>query len=358
MALSLRINDRIRTRNVEFFNQFNVSLRFDHIASGFAFSAVFNPDNLSQKEMFCVGHDHIAEVFYKGKKLLTGYILSNGFADGAVQEMTTFGGYSLPGFLEDCQISPDNYPLQMDGLTLRQIAEKIIKPFRLSMIVDPVVSGAMNSVYEKATAEPGETIKDFLTKLATQKNILISHNENGAVLFTRANTKKEPILDFDVTLPNPIPFTHMQLGFDGQRMHSEIHVIKQADENGGNVGQSKIVNPYVPFVYRPRVIVQSAGNDVDTDLVARNALSEELKGLKLIIQTDRWEYNENGIILPNNIITVLNPKVYCYKKTKWFVEQVDFQGDQEKLTTTMTCVLPEVYNGQTPTYLWKGINLH
>jgi hypothetical protein len=79
----------------------------------------------------------------------------------------------------------------------------------------------------------------------------------------------------------------------------------------------------------------------------------------LVIETDRWEYdNENGIILPNNVITVLNPEIYIFKKEQWFIEQVDFVGDQGALKTTLTCVLPWVYNGQAPRYLWQGINLH
>jgi prophage tail gpP-like protein len=189
--------------------------------------------------------------------------------------------------------------------------------------------------------------------------VLVTHNAAGNLVFTRANTNRRPILDFDATVPNPIPFTKMKLGVNGQGMHSHIHVIKQADEDGGNAGESVVRNPYVPFVYRPRVIVQSSGSDVDTELVANNALADELRNVKLVIETDRWEYdNENGIILPNNVITVLNPEIYIFKKEQWFIEQVDFVGDQGALKTTLTCVLPWVYNGQAPRYLWQGINLH
>jgi prophage tail gpP-like protein len=374
VSLVLKINDRIQTRTVEFWNEFNLSLRFDSVASAFSFRGVFNPNNPDHKEMFCVGHDHVAMVEYEGKRMITGYVVSHGFTDGPQKDVATFGGYSTPGFLEDCNIAPPQdgtliFPsddeeiddsgswLQMDGMTLREIAAKLIKPFGLQMVVHDSVATEMDAAYEKATAEPGETVKAFLTKLAAQKNVIITHNEWGHLVFTRTQTKRIPILNFDSEKRNIIPFDKMDLGFNGQAMHSHIFVVKQPDDEDGNAGQSMIRNPYVPFVYRPRVIVQSAGDDIDTELAAKNALADELRGMKLVITTDRWDYG-NGLILPNNLITVKNPEVYLYDRSTWFIEQVDFVGNPEKLTTTITCCLPEVYSGETPSYLWKGINVH
>lgn len=348
----LRINDRIRTRKVEFFNGFNVSLRYDSIASAFSFNFFFNPNNIEHKEMACVGHYHIATIEHNNELLLTGYVLSEKFNDSPAKKLSGFGGYSLPGVLEDCEIPPSLYPLQSDGLSLKEIAEKIIQPFGLKMIIDPAVSSKMNAVYEKTTAGASQNIKSYLTELAAQKNIIISHNEKGNLLFTEAKIKK-PILNFD----GGIPFTSMELSFNGQAMHSEITVIKQAGKDGGNAGQSTVKNPFVPYVFRPKVVTQSSGDDIDTELAAKNIRAAELKNLKLTIVTDRWEV-EGKVIKPNNLISVTNPEVYLYKKTDWFIEQVDLAGDNTKTTATLTCVLPDVYNGQEPNYIFKGINLH
>lgn len=359
MSLVLKINDRFRDRTVEFFTQFNMSLRFDAIASSFAFRAVFNPDNKDHKELFCVGHYHIAKIEFNGKRLLTGYIPSHGFASGPTKQEATFGGYSLPGFLEDCQIPTTSYPLQMDGSSLRDIAEKLIAPFRLTMVVDPAVSTLMDEVYDKATAEPTQTIKDYLTGLAAQKNILITSNEFGHIVFTKAKTNLKPILDFDPSKENTIPIPIMSLSFDGQQMHSHIYVVQQADKDGENDGTPYIIrNPFVPYVFRPKVVIQSEGSEVNAEQVAMNALAEELRHLKFVIETDRWEQINGNLIEPNNIITVKNPEIYLYNKTKLFIEQVDYTGDTKEQTTRITCCLPEVYNGQIPKYLWEGINIH
>jgi prophage tail gpP-like protein len=354
----LRINDRIRTRRVTFFNQYQLVLAYNSFASSFSFNGYFNPQNKEHKDIYCIGHYHLAYLEHGGELILTGNVVSESFKDSAKKEMAKFAGYSLPGVLEDCTSPPSLYPLQSDGLTLKEIASKLIKPFGLGMVIDSAVAGAMNEAYEKTTAEPTQSIQEYLTELAAQKNIVISHTAKGNLLFTKANTTKKPILNFDATRADSIPFDSMGLDYNGQGMHSHIHVIKQASKDGGNAGEFEIRNPYVPFVYRPITIIQSSGDDNDTEKVARMALSSELKNLKLVITTDRWETEDGKIIKPNNNITVLNPEVYLYKKSTWFIESIAFTGDEKKTTAVLTCVLPEVYNGKTPDYMFKGINLH
>lgn len=351
--MEIRINDRIRNRRIEFFNNFKLSLRYDSIASSFSFSFYFDPENQEHVDMACIGHYHLATVEHNGQLLLTGFVLSEGFTDSAQKELVSFGGYSLPGVLEDCEIPPSLYPLQSDGLSLREIAQKLIAPFGIKMTVDAAVASKMDAVYETTTAKESEKIKTFLSRLAAQKNIIISHTAEGKLLFTQANTRQKPILNFD----GGIPFTRMALSFNGQAMHSQITVMKQADVDGGNAGESTINNPYVPFVFRPRVAIQDSGNDNDTAQAARNLLSAELKNLKLTIEMDRWEIDGN-IIMPNNVITVINPKVYLFKKTEWFIEAVSLAGDNKSQTATLECVLKSVYDGSTPKYIFEGINLH
>lgn len=341
--MNLKINDRLRVRNIKFFNNFNLNLRYDSVASSFSFGFYFDPKNNEHKELACVSHFHEAIVEHNGETLVTGYILGESFASASTRKLVSFGGYSLPGVLEDCEIPPSVYPLQSDGLTLRQIAEKLIKPFGIKMIVDPAVASRMNQVYEKTTADIKQPIKGYLTELAAQRNIIISHNVKGELLFTEAKANQAPIMHFELG----IPATEMSLSFSGQDMHSEITVMKQSSLDGGNAGQYTIHNPFVPIVYRPKVITQSSGDDIDTEKAARNALAAELKNIVLTIVTDRWEI-DGKIIKPNNIITATNPELYLFKKTKWFIESVTLTGDNTKTTATLNCVLPEVYNGQVP----------
>lgn len=344
-GMVLKINDRIKIRTVQFFNNFSLDLIYDSIASTFKFSFYFDPENHDQEELSCVSHFHEAQLFYNGELLITGYILSQAYVSDVQRELVNISGYAKAGVLEDCQIPPSLYPLQSDGLSLIQIAQKFTKPFDLSIYVDGSVSAKMNLAYEKTTANESQSIKDYLTELAIQRDIILTHDSGGDLLFTKAKTNLKPIIAFDQS--NFMGATQMQLSFAGQGLHSEITVIKQADSKGGEAGQYTIYNPFVPIVYRPKVIVQSSGDVNSLQETAQQALAAEIKSIVLTITTDRWVIN-GKILKPNNLISVVNPEIYLYKKTNWFIESISFEGDSEKTIATIKCVLPCVYDGSVP----------
>jgi prophage tail gpP-like protein len=352
--MNLKINDRIKVRNIEFFNKFSVNLKYDSVGSTFAFSYYFDPKNDEHRELSCVSHFHEATVQHNGETLVTGYILSEVFNSNNVKQLVQCAGYSLPGVLEDCQIPPSLYPLQSDGLTLRQIAKKLLQPFNIKMIVDSSVSSKMDIVYDKTTAKESDSIKSYLTDLASQRDIIITHNEYGNLVFTKIKANMIPLLTFEPG-NNSIPFTNMSMSFSGQPMHSEITVMKQASSDGGNAGETTISNPYVPIVYRPKVLIQNSGDDNSIEDAAKNALAAELKNINLIIDTDRWDV-DGKIIRPNNLISVINPELYIFKKTNWFIESVDYSGDEKGERAKITCVPVEVYNGKTPTNIFVDVH--
>lgn len=343
---------KIKKRKYDFFNRFQLNLKYDSVASTFSFDCYFNPENKDHRELLHVGHFHPITVEHNEELLVSGILLSETFRDSSVKQLTSLGGYSFPGVLEDCQIPTSIYPLQSDGLSLREIAQKIIRPFNLEMIIDPVVRKKMNAVYDTSTANELQPIKAYLSELASQKNIILSHTPEGKLLFTQANTKKTPIIDFNIPDGGSIPGTSMSLTFNGQLMHSQITVLKQAGISGGNAGEITVTNPFVPFTFRSKVLVQNSGDDNDTRKAAKNALAKELQNIKLKITTDRFEVDEK-IIKPDNIVSVINPDIFLFKKTNWFIESINFTGNEKQTTAVLNCVLPEVYNGKTPTNIFE-----
>lgn len=353
--MELFINDRIRNRKVDFFSDFTLELKMNQVASAFTFKGYFNPNNTEHKEMYCIGHDHVATLKHKDQLLLTGYIMSQKFIETTVDQLAEFSGYSFPGVLEDCNIPPDSWPLQFDGMNLKEIAQRVCAPYSVKVIVSPSVASEMEKNYEKVEAEPTQTVKDFLAELVGQRNVLMSHDAKGNLVFTRANVNQKPVINYG---GDGVPCTTVGTAFNGQGMHSHITVVKQANQKeGGNTSQITIRNPYVPFVVRHRVVTQTSGDDVDTESVARAVLAEELRNIAWEVTIDRWDINKR-LLMPGEVITLIAPKAYLYKKTKLLIEGISYSGNPESFSATLSCVLPEVYSGATPAYLFKGINLH
>lgn len=351
--MNLRINHRLGIVDVKYFSDFTVNLRYDSIASTFGIQFYFDPKNQQHAEMACVSHFHECILQHNGETLITGYILSQSFTLNSKKQLVSIGGYSKPGVLEDCEIPTSLYPLQTDGLTLREIALKLIAPFGIGLVVDGIAQKDSAEVFtldekldakiEKTNAKESQNIKSYLTSLAVQRNVILSHDEKGNLVFTEAKTMKTPIFHVE----KGVIATEIKMTFNGQGIHSQITAIKQADVDGGDAGEHTVYNPYCPIVFRPKVIVQSSGDINTIEEFANNALAAELKNISFIITVDRWEV-DNKLIRPNNIITVYCPEVYLYKKTKLFIQEVAFKGDAKSETAVLTCVLPSVYDRSAP----------
>lgn len=337
-SLSLKISGK----KFDFFNSFELSLIYNSIASVFSFEGLSFTDE--QKELFKPLQYKRAKVYFNDELLLTGTILNTSTAVENQQSLASISGYSIAGVLEDCEIPIELYPLQSDKLTIKEIIEKVIWPFGVKLNVDPEVQSLISKKYDKSTADADQTIKDYFTELSTQKNIVLSHNENGDLVLTKTKANLKPFALFDENMPS----TKISLSVDGQSVHSKITVQKQSSLDT-NVSGEETINNDIITVYRPTVKSQSSGDNSDTINAANMILASEMRAINLTINTDRWVWfdgKKEQIIKPNQIIEVLSPSNFINTKTKFFIEKVDFVGNNEGTTATLSCVLPECYNGE------------
>lgn len=339
----------INNKKFDFFNQFSLQLRFDAIASAFGFAAYFDSGNAEHKALLKPLSYARAVVEHNGEVLVTGTIIGNTFKDAPQKQLCTVSGYSVTGVLEDCEIPTSLYPLQSDGLTLKQIAEKLLKPFNIGMVISDSVKAKMDKTYNVTNAKATQTIKSYLTELAAQENIILTHTAGGSLLFTEAKADLKPVQDFERGAPG----LEFSLSINGQAMHSDITVIKEADIDSPNAGEATVKNNLVTL-FRPKVVVQSSGDENSTEQAAKNVRAEELKNIKLSISmnTDRWLTN-NKVIRPNMMISVTDAELFIYKKVNWFVESVKIDKTSEKDMAVIECVLPWVYNGGEPVNIFN-----
>jgi prophage tail gpP-like protein len=360
--MELTIYDRFKVRTVKFFNEFELSLNYDSFGSTFSFKYYFDPTNPDHKELSCVSHDHECVVTHNKQILITGFAMTQEYELEPTKKLAVISGYSKPGLFTECQIPPDLYPLQSDGVSIATIAKKITdrwKKWKIGVVVDTEVSDLANKPFKSVTASETENIDSFLLNLAQQKSLVISHDEKGNLLITKAKTKQKPFMEFDSRVPNMIPLTGSKMTYNGSAMHSHITVLKQASSDGGNAGEYTLRNPYCPIVYRPKVVSQTSGDDIDSKEAAIRELGKELdEGLKFTIKTDRWLDSKGNIIRPNSIISIFAPEMYIYTKATLFVRSIDFSGNNEQTIATLNCVIPEAFSREIPTSIFAGINMH
>lgn len=355
--------------NGKFYNYFNavvISTTLDTIASIFTFTAFYDQTNPDHKILFKPLSYYKIEFFHDdGGLIMTGTITHHSFKSSKEKNLVQISGYSLPGVLDDCQIPYSLYPLESNNRTLAQIVARLITPFHLNVITYPVVTKESSQLIAKTVAKVDETIKDYLCKVANQKNVVISHDIHGNVILFRPDINAATKLT--LTGENTL---EMELAIDGTKIHSDITCLRQPSKSDGDnlfeadegdeggfdgtfapSGQAKpflissintVKNPLV-LAYRPMVRKLTKLSFYDTNRAALNMRAAELKNIRVLFSLDRWEKISVG-----DIIEVLNPEIFINNTARMVLESTVIQQSSERKTMTGVLVLAETFTGDEP----------
>lgn len=383
-----------------------VDLIFDSVASTFSFLVYFDPSDSAMRAALQPGTYPDVVISHNNETLITGTLLSYAFKSSAApRHLVAISGYSKTGVLNDCQL-PDSMVIQFNQNTFKEICQKVCNAFNLTLVIDPAVADACDGVLDTTNFNKSETAAAFLSDLAGQINVILSHTPAGELYVTSGQSKNtvqsvETILANYTSVPrtyqmvpvsatvsgtvstavpvmakanyvNGMPNVAFEVTFDGQRMHSDITVVGQQDtmDNNATSTSEPLENPYVGksetialkdqndinnaqiygvnrTVPRPRVVIQTSGSNMTIDRAQRNVLTDELKGIILSIEQRGWLVG-GAIIRPGDIITVTNPDLHIYSSTRFFIQSARYSGNAVKETVELNCVVPETFNNDTP----------
>jgi prophage tail gpP-like protein len=361
---------KINGKYIEHYSALKISRSLDSIASIFSLAVRFNPENDDHKELFKPLQYHSIEIYSDENILMfTGTILNHAFDSDNFFNLLKISGYSKCGILEDVTIPPSMYPLESNNKSLKEIADSLCNAYGIEVYYlldsDTDVNGdfnknvgtkiktykapkkkrkqttntEVNRIFKKTTASETDSVKSYISKLTSQRNILLSHNNSGDVVMFKPNLNAKPKYYF-----NKENTLKMSSQWDGQGLHSEINVVRQPSaENSGVSTADKIKNPLITK-YRPTTKVLSSGEDTDTSKAANNELSSELKNITLKIELQDL-YSD---ILPGDLINVHNHEIYSFAYSRWMVSKIDLSIDEKSTTTSLDLVLPETYSGDIP----------
>ena len=338
---------KIKIEN-KFFNHFsNLTLKFnlDTFASVFSFDARFDPFNVEHQKIFKPLTYPKIEIFSNDMDLLlTGNIVNNDFTSTKTPQLVSFSGYTKSGILEDVTIPDSVYPLEKNNQSLSEISDQLLKPFGIGQLIESNVANEMNLVYEKAVAQPTQSVASFLTQLASQRNIVIGHTKKGDVYYFKAFIGSKPVRSYDSS-----NLLSSKMAINGRAFHSDITVRRQpSDENVGVSTVDGVKNPNVEQI-RSVCKILSSGDDTSTIQAAQNVLAAELRGIQLGLELPKIDTS----ILCGQIIEFINPELFIYKKQKFVINEIIYKEDGEADTMTINCLTPEAFTGGIPTNIFE-----
>ena len=330
---------KINGKFYDFFNNIAIIFKLDAIASTFSFVGRFDVNNSFHREIFRPLSYNEVEIFNSlGNLIFTGVIVNTSLGSSSNRTLQKISGYSKAGILEDCTIPYALYPLEKIKVSLDDVVSSIVSRYNLNYTVDSSVSNDMSLIYEKTVAQPSETIKSFIAKLAAQRNIILSHDEKGGLVFYRPDTKAKP--KFFFTEENTLT---MSLDINGQSIFSEISVIRQPSKSNSSLSPVDTIKNELVKYDRTIVKVMSSGEDTDTKKAADNFLAEQLKSISFKLSLNRIINLKCG-----DIVEVLNPEIYLFNRTRLIVSSYSITHDGNKESMNINLAIPETFTGESP----------
>jgi len=348
-------------KNINYFTNGSITLKLDSIASTFEFSTLFDPQKEEFQELFKpLQYKEILVYNSKDKLILTGTKLNHRFISDKNRNLVIISGYSKSGILEDVCIPPDKYSLESNKKSLKDIATQLCGLFGINVVVSDqaksisessvkgktknvtpksdyaTLKAKSESVFGRISASPTETIREYLAKLASQKNIILSHNEKGEVLLFQPDYNQKPKYFF--TKGNSI---RMTADYNGQGLHSDIYIVRQPSDENEGLSTQDVANNTLVGKFRPTTKIMTSGEDSEIKDAAKNELAAELKAINVTVELQGL-FDE---IYPGEIINIHNHYLYCYAYNRFMVDTIKMEFNPQSEKTTLSCVIPETFTG-------------
>jgi prophage tail gpP-like protein len=264
------------------------------------------------------------------------------------QKTISVSAYAKCGVLNDCNPSSNQLDsLEFNGTKLSQIANILIKPFGLKAIF----KDDEGSTFERVAIEPDGNILSFLIELANKRELIISSDKNGDLVFQKSISSGDVVANLQ---QNQSPVIAINTNFNSQNYYSHISGIEPIevglDGSKFTVKNELLKDKFRPFTYRVK--------DTETSDIKKAVNMKFGKMLGEMVSYDivliGWRDKYNKLFEPNTFINLYSPDNMIYTDYKFLIKSVVLQLGNDNKTTKINLVLPESYSGNIPKVLpWE-----
>lgn len=335
---------QIRGREYTGWQDLEVTQQLDSFAT-VSFSAPFEPDKQQFRDDFRPFSYHDLNVTVGGEPLLTGTLVDVDPARVPASRTVGVNGYARPGVLADCHMPPTAWPLEYNGLTLQQIAERVCSPWSIGVLVE---GGNVGAAFDRVAMEPDADPSAFLADIARQRGFVVADHPDGRLWLRRSATSAAPVL---VRLKEGAPpLISCGVSFSPREYFSEITGVGGARPGRGGAA-STVRNPHATAL-RPRVYKPEDTEAGDVPSASRAQLGRMFgAAASYEIPLPTWRSPSGVLWAPNQVIEVEAPGAMVYRPTRMIVRTVAFKKSRDEQSAVLSLVLPGVFTGEAPEVL-------
>lgn len=312
--------------------------------SSVSFGTPFEPERRAFRETFKPFSFKDLDVYIEESRLFAGTLVGMDPVIDPDSRTLACTGYSRPAVLQDVTPPASAWPLELNGLRLRAIAETLLEPFGLSVQMD-ADEGAS---FRRVAIKPDEGIYGFLVGLAQQRGLVISDTPFGALRFLRSAPAGEPVARFR---EGEAPLQNVTPTFSPQSYFSEITGLAKTRAGRGG-SKYTVKNPWLDRPLRPLSFQLDDTDGADVPAAAKAKLGRMFANvLTLQIDVPTWRDPRSRLWEPNTTVMLEAPGAMIWRETEFLIREVTLRQDAELEDASLLLVLPGAFSGEAPTEL-------
>lgn len=317
----------------------------------FSLGAPFEPDNAAFRAAFVPLSFQTVVLNVAGVPLFTGTLVNPRAELESGANTAVSDGYALAGVLNDCQIPAGNYPVEVDGNDLRDIAIALCKPFGLSVTFPSNTD--QGPAFERVAMEITDRVLAYLTKEAQQRGLVISNDTRGMPVF-QVEREDPPIANLEVGDEQGSPILAITPEFNAQRYFSSITGITPSLWGDDGVA-TPVANPHLEGVVRPHTFKIPDTNSGDAGAAVRGAMGRMFaSAVSYTLSLAGWRDPSGNLWEPNTRIRLKAPRAMIYESSLFVIRSVTLARNSEEDIAQLQLVLPGSFSGKIPDSLPWG----
>jgi len=336
---------RIQGARFRYWNDLKITRSIDQM-DVIQFSVPWDSDSKLLRDFFAPFSYKETTIEVGSQILFTGTIVSvvTVLSD---KKILNVSAYSKPGVLNDCTPSSSSFPLEFNGLGLKEIAKSICEPFGLSVEFE----GDAGAVFDQVSCESGKKALSFLIDLAKRRNFVISSTSDGKLLFWKAIETGEAVANLK---QGESPLLSVTPSFSEQDFYSSITGIDSVSI-GALGSQFTVQNTRVQGYLRPLTFTVNDVDDVTVQTAVENKAGRMYgNAVQYSVSVATWRDSSGNLWEPNTMISVEAKDAMIYNQYKFVIRSINFKKDSKKQTATLDLVLVGCFSGKIPESLpWE-----
>lgn len=319
---------------------FQLTRHLDSYASA-SFAAPFDASDARARATFRPLSFLGLDVAVDGVPVLTGTMVDVEPQITAAARSVGVSAYARPGVLADAVMPSEAWPLELNGLTLRQVAERVGASFDLGVRIDDDT----RATFRRVAFEPDDRPHEVLAELARQRGLVISDTRNGKIWLRKPSSSGTVVARLVEGAP---PAVSQAVSFAAREYGSEV--IGIGSGRAGAAGQRYVAtNPRLqsvtrPLVYRPE---DTEAGDVPAATRARLArMFAAAASYEIGVAT--WRDASGALWEPGALVELDAPSLMVYRPTALMIRSVRYSLTAGQTSAVLSLVFPGAFAGEPP----------